>query len=338
MGKKHKQAVVVEQKGNVTWILESSGLSGGVRVIYEEAIRLSQRNWNVDFISLEDRPAWFNVGKLKWSKFADYNVMIDYIRKLPDSQKVVASWWNTANILRHAPREQNYYIVQDDEANYYSAVALKDFVRETYLLPLKKFTTSRWVEDNVFDTTYVGIGVDISKVSKYWNKPKVRQAMLIGRRQHIKGASYQMEIGQRLTRELSLQIEVATVDQGYQMSGMARLHHGLTDEGMAKLYGSSMYFLNTSWHEGFSLPNLEAMAAGCLVVTTNSDGCMEYARDGENCLVVDRNDPRDMVAAIRTLEVNPELCLKIREGGKKTAQEYGWNPVIDRLEQFFLNN
>lgn len=340
MSKRNKNQVKkeIEYKGHFTWLLESAGLSGGVRVIYEMGNRLIKMGWKVDYISLDDKPKWFSVIDNGWMKFDSYNYMVEYIRKSDDKRKFASTWWQTAKVLELAKREQNYYLVQDDEANYYSSVAMKDHVRETYISPLKKFTTSHWVEANVFDTTYVGIGVDISGLAKYWGKPKDRRAMFFGRRQAIKGASYQMEVAQRLSREMSLHMEVATVDPGYQISGMVKLHQGLSDSGIAKLYGTSMYFLNCSWHEGFSIPNIEAMAAGCLVVTTNNDGCMDYAVDGENCLVVSRDDPRDMVSALKVLEVNKELCQKLREGGRKTAQEWGWNPVIERLDKFLIDN
>lgn len=335
MAKKAKQVVKLPSKGKITWVLESSGLSGGVRVIYEEAKRLATKGWDVGFVSLEDRPKWFSVGALEWKKFAEYNSMANYIKQSPVEEKFISTWWKTAMVLGKVPRENNYYLVQDDEAYYYTSVAMKEHVRDTYVLPLKKFTTSHWVENNIFDVEYVGIGVDVSEHIKYHNKPKKRQAMLIGRRQLIKGASYQMEVAQRLSRELSLPIQAAAVDGGYQLSGNVTLNMGLNDKAMTKLFGESMYFLTNSQHEGFCIPNLEAMAAGCLVVTTDNDGCRDYAVNGENCLVVSRDDPREMVAAVKELETNKELSTKLRAGGLKTAREWNWTPVIDRLDSYF---
>lgn len=338
MGKRNRQKQVekVEPKEHISWILESSGLSGGVRVIYEYAKRLAQKNWNIDFVSLEDKPKWFNIGNLEWKKFADYNALANHVHNSDPSHKFIASWWKTAFVLGKVKHPQSYYIVQDDESFYYTSLAQKDHVRETYILPLKKFTTSHWVENNVFDTTYIGIGVDVIEHSKWFDKAKKRQAMLIGRRQYIKGLSYQMEVAQRFTREMSLPIEVAAVDGGYQLSGMTHINLGLDDKQMARLYGESAYFVNCSYHEGWSIPNIEAMAAGCCVVTTDNDGCRDYAVDGENCLIVDRLDPRQMVEAVRRLEVDKVLRDKLRAGGKKTASEWKWEPVIERLDKYFL--
>ena len=44
-------------------------------------------------------------------------------------------------------------------------------------------------------------------------------------------------------------------------------------------------FVQTSTHEGFCLPPLEAMATGGAVVCTDAHGNRDFCRDGENCLM-----------------------------------------------------
>lgn len=50
--------------------------------------------------------------------------------------------------------------------------------------------------------------------------------------------------------------------------------------------------------EGFYMPGLEAMEAGCLVVTPDVGGNMAYCRPDENCLLVGYEDVDDYVAAL----------------------------------------
>jgi len=50
------------------------------------------------------------------------------------------------------------------------------------------------------------------------------------------------------------------------------------------------YFLATSENEWFGLPALEAMAAGCVVVSVQAIGGSEFLRDGESALVAPRGD------------------------------------------------
>ncbi len=104
------------------------------------------------------------------------------------------------------------------------------------------------------------------------------------------------------------------------------------DELLARLFGSCDVFVSASWWEGFGLPPLEAMACGAPVVTTDSQGVQEFARDGENCLVVPPRDPVALAAAISRLVDDEGLTKRLRENGPKTAALFGWDKAVDRFE------
>ena len=49
----------------------------------------------------------------------------------------------------------------------------------------------------------------------------------------------------------------------------------ISDEALADLYGACSAFVFPSWHEGFGLPALEAMAAGAAVIAANASSLPE---------------------------------------------------------------
>lgn len=104
------------------------------------------------------------------------------------------------------------------------------------------------------------------------------------------------------------------------------------DHLLARLYGSCDVFVSASWWEGLGLPPLEAMACGAPVVTTDSQGVREFARDGENCLVVPPRNPTALAAAISKLIDDRELAQRLRENGPKTAARFCWDEAVDRFE------
>jgi glycosyltransferase involved in cell wall biosynthesis len=91
---------------------------------------------------------------------------------------------------------------------------------------------------------------------------------------------------------------------------------------LAELYSSADVFLDGSVFQGFGRPALEAMACGAACVLTNVGGVLEYARDGENCLLVPPRRPDAFASAMQRILEDPALRQRLRDGGLKTARDY----------------
>ena len=95
-------------------------------------------------------------------------------------------------------------------------------------------------------------------------------------------------------------------------------------------------FVQTSTHEGFCLPLLEAMATGCAVVCTDAHGNRDFCVDEANCLMPEPDRPA--VARARRAGCSPTPALRSRLGqaGIATAGDYAWGRRIDALERFMF--
>lgn len=96
---------------------------------------------------------------------------------------------------------------------------------------------------------------------------------------------------------------------------------GMDEAATAMLMKKSGVFLATARGEQFGLPALEAMAAGCLVLSVPVVGGMEYLHHGENCLVAEPDD----LAKVLTEAVLPENRTRnecLRAAGLATAWRY----------------
>src|SRR3712207_2115874 len=103
----------------------------------------------------------------------------------------------------------------------------------------------------------------------------------------------------------------------------ARYEVGPSDAEVNELLNTATVFVQTSRHEGFCLPILEAMSTGLPVVCTDADGNRDFCRDGENCLMPDAT-PQAVSAAIQRVLDDPALRERLAAGGLATAQEYDW--------------
>jgi glycosyltransferase involved in cell wall biosynthesis len=107
-----------------------------------------------------------------------------------------------------------------------------------------------------------------------------------------------------------------------------------SDEEVNELFNQAGVFVQTSRHEGFCLPALEAMATGAPVVCTDMNGNRDFCEHEENCVMVDHN-PASVAAGIERLMRDESLREKLARTGPETAARYGWDRRIDELEAFY---
>jgi glycosyltransferase involved in cell wall biosynthesis len=106
-----------------------------------------------------------------------------------------------------------------------------------------------------------------------------------------------------------------------------------SDARVNELMCEAAIFVQTSTHEGFCLPALEAMATGAAVVCTDAHGNRDFCVDGENCLMP-AGRTAEVRAAIARLLDDTTLRTRLGAAGIATAADYAWERRIDALERF----
>jgi glycosyltransferase involved in cell wall biosynthesis len=101
------------------------------------------------------------------------------------------------------------------------------------------------------------------------------------------------------------------------------------DELLAVIYSACDAVLANSGHEPFGLVGLEVMAAGGLVVTGSTGE--DYAEPFRNALVLETDDPIELVTDLSLVSERPKLGASMRRRGRMTARQYVWEKVIEEL-------
>ncbi|HEY9732039.1 MAG TPA: glycosyltransferase family 4 protein [Drouetiella sp.] len=91
-----------------------------------------------------------------------------------------------------------------------------------------------------------------------------------------------------------------------------------------EIYASCHVHLCCSWHEGTGMPTLECMNEGVPVIATNNDGTVEFARDRENILFVEKNNSQDMFEKLKEFFSAPDLAAHMRGKGIEAMKFYSW--------------
>ncbi|WP_187263692.1 glycosyltransferase family 4 protein [Pontibacter beigongshangensis] len=107
------------------------------------------------------------------------------------------------------------------------------------------------------------------------------------------------------------------------------------DEELHRLYRHATAFIYPSLYEGFGIPNIEAMALGCPVITSAIGPIEEVC--GKAALFVDPYQETDITARLNQLLASQPLQEELRAKGLEQAGRYSWRQsarqLLDILQQ-----
>lgn len=109
-------------------------------------------------------------------------------------------------------------------------------------------------------------------------------------------------------------------------------YQGISTKVLNILYNNAFCLLYPSNYEGFGIPILEAMKAGCPVVSTNISSIPEVA--GDAGLLVDKIEAEEFVKAILKLE-NKGFRDEIISKGFEQAKKFSWDKCFEETLEFY---
>jgi glycosyltransferase involved in cell wall biosynthesis len=327
-----------EERLRVVYVTEDTGIGGGHRDIFEHLNGLAERGHEVALYSLAGEPDWFDL-RVPVHSFEDYSELVAALSPLEAIK--VATWWNTAAPVWLASTLHGIpvYFVQDIETSYYpDNEYVRNCVLASYRHEFRYMTISSWNRDRLrelgLDAELIPPGIDLANFRPLPQLAR-RQAMLLalGRSNPLKNLPLTLDAWRGLAqprpelRLFGIEPELAGRDAGivYELSP--------SDERVNELMCEAAIFVQTSTHEGFCLPALEAMATGAAVVCTDAHGNRDFCVDGENCLMP-ASRPDEVRGAIERLLADPALRGQLGRAGIQTAADYAWERRIDALERF----
>ncbi len=324
----------------VIYVTEDTGVGGGHRDVFEHLNGLIDRGHEAELWTLEDGPGWFALAAPVRS-FEDYDELAAALAPVPAIK--IATWWNTASPVWHASVLEGIpvYFVQDIEVSYYPGnPGLQNQVWASYRHEFRYMTISSWNRDRLrelgLDAVLIAPGIDLQNFRPL---PQVTRrddmVLALGRSNPLKNLGLTIDAWRRLPQprpELCLfGIEPELVSE----TGI-RYVTAPSDEEVNRLFNQATVFVQTSSHEGFCLPALEAMATGGAVVCTDAHGNRDFCRDGENCLMPAADGPA-VAASMQRLLRDPGLRRRLGDAGIETGADYAWPQRIDALERFLID-
>jgi GT2 family glycosyltransferase len=321
----------------ILYVTESAIVGGGHRVVFEHLNGLLAQGHDVELWTLEEAPAWFEL-RCPVRTFPGYDELVRALAPL-DAIKV-ATWWRTAAPIWRASVAHGVpvYFVQDIETSYYQdAPAARYAVLDSYRPEFHYLTTSEWNRERLgelgLESELVSPGVDTTTFHPLPGVGRREDMVLaLGRSNPLKNLPLTLAAWRALPEPRPELVLFGSEPELAAEPGI-RYVENPTDAKINQLLNRATVLLQTSTHEGFCLPILEAMAAGTAVVCTDAHGNRDFCVDGENCLMPDPN-PHSVALAIARVVSDHSLRERLTRAGATTAADYGWPQRLDRLESF----
>jgi GT2 family glycosyltransferase/glycosyltransferase involved in cell wall biosynthesis len=322
----------------IIYVTEDTGVGGGHRVVFQHLNGLAARGHDCELWSLTGPPDWFDLD-VPVRTFEDYERLAEALAE--EHAIKVATWWNTAAPVWRAGVRRGIpaYFVQDIETSYYADDRhAQAEVLASYRPEFQFFTTSGWVEERLRELgveprARIAPGLDLDRFFPLDRTRHERALLALGRSNPLKNFPLTADAYSALP-EPRPELWLFGIEPELGEPLGARYELRPSDAEVNELLNTATVFVQTSRHEGFCLPVLEAMSTGLPVVCTDAHGNRDFCRDGENCLMPEAT-PGAVAAAIQRLLDDPGLRARLAEAGLRTAHEHDWSRRLDDLERFF---
>lgn len=336
----HRKVTDSEGRVRVIYVLNATSVSGGIKTVFEHVNGLLDRGFSVELWSLQGQPEWMDV-KVGVRKFYNYEDMGLALRN-EDAIKV-ATWWETSPPVWIGSVNHGIGVnfIQEFESWFYPDDPLaRAAVVSTYRKELVSMTTSSYNRDELeavglTDLPLIPVGYD---GSIYYEKKTVQRdddtMLAVGRSFFQKNFEFTKQAWLSLGVSRP-KLELFGSEPDILSDEKAEYHVRPSNDEVNDLYNRSTVLVQTSRHEGFCLPVIEAMAAGCPVICTDAHGNRDFSIDGKTCLLVEHDNIPQLAGAIETLLGDKALQAKLRKNGLEMAKNYEWTAIIDRVGKFY---
>jgi glycosyltransferase involved in cell wall biosynthesis len=320
----------------IGYVIPGCGISGGIAVICQHVNRLLRRGYDVVMISEDGNTS------IDW--FPNQKVQVIPLKEADDNFDIlVATGWSTAYTVRNMNAKRKFYFVQSDESRFYPQGSREQkLAMESYKFDFEYLTEALWIkrwlkEKFNHEAVYVPNGLDeqiFHATTPLEPKGDKVRVLLEG---PIDIPFKGMEDAFKAVEGLDCEVWcISSSGKPKPEWKCDRFFEKVPMEKMKEVYSSCDILLKLSRVEGFFGPPMEMMACGGTAVVGDVTGHDEYIIDGYNALVVPLGDISAAHLALKRLISDPKLRARLIENGRKTADQWKWEPTIDILEKVFF--
>ena len=334
--------------------------SGGPKIMYEYANRLSQNGHQVTVYHSIKRPfkksstplfikrtvyALRGISRPKWFALQENikSVIVPAIinEYIADADIVLSTWWQMAYAVEQldASKGQKFNLIQDYEVWN----GQHQLVNKSFCLNVQNIVIAKYLQELVYQTSgkmpaYLPNAIDTDKFYTTVNIDDRHEHSLIMlySEEPRKGTQFGLEALAVIQKKIPA-LQVTFFGVYPKPPGLPLwITYYQKPANLPELYNNAAIFFSPSLTEGWALPPAEAMACGCAVVCTNIGGHADYAFDNETALLVQPKDVAGMVEKISLLLNDVSLRKQLAQKSRSLiTANFSWDKNVNKLEEIF---
>jgi glycosyltransferase involved in cell wall biosynthesis len=325
----------------IVYLLASSVLSGGTKVVLQQAEELASRGHAVTVVCPEPPPSWFDRRRSAYEESP-----FSASRALAESEIAVATFWTTVEPAVSFGRGAIFHLCQGYEASFEGYAPVADRIRDAYRLPTRKLALTPRLREVLFEQGHgeaevIGQAFDAAAFAAPPRPAREPLSILLagidegevkgvrdglaalttlrGRGEAFRVLRVSPEPLSRWERDLDVTDEY---------------HRAVAADRMPFLYRRADLFLGPSHPEdGFDLPALEALASS--LPAALSDTPAHRFSAGAAALFFPSGDVGAIAEAVQTLLRDRGERERLARLGPPRAGAFRTRDVADRLETLF---
>lgn len=203
-----------------------------------------------------------------------------------------------------------------------------------------------YIDESNIQVIYNGVGEEFRKLDE-------PQKFFSQKFETLKSGKYMIFIGDRSSyKNFELTIDILKKFQEFELVVVGgrefseqdkklispvenRIKHfrGMNGERLNLLYNNAFCLLYPSCYEGFGIPVVEAMKAGCPVIGVNTSSIPEVAGDG--AVLLEKIDIESLQVAVNKLK-DVNFRKNLIEKGLLQSQNFSWNKCFEETFKFYI--
>jgi glycosyltransferase involved in cell wall biosynthesis len=327
----------------IAYLLESTDLSGGVKVVLQQAEALARRGHRASVVSPGPAPAWQPLSRARFERSS-----FRESRELAEADIRVATFWTTVAPALEGAIGPVFHLCQGYEGGFTFYSDRRGEIGQAYRAPARKLAVSETLARRL-DSLGFGPAVNVGQTfdprgffpadlprGRGQGPPAV---LLVGPYEaDVKGIAVALE-GLRRWKAAGGEFRIVRVsthpvseeEKGSDLP--EEFHHRLAPERMPYAYRACDIFLGPARpEEGFGLPVLEALSCGAPCLLSDTPGHREIA--GDAAAYFSDGDPESLARAL-PWALDSEFRRRARTAGPHAAGRFDSGAVAARLEAEF---